>query len=378
MARAVLTIPQHAVVNFAKTRVPPFFEAEELACHPMPSCPQHVDLSCKECQFRSETLPPTKQEALQRMESSVFKREDGRWQLSYPFNTKAQAQRNNVEQAKDGDLANFNYTNEKNNGNIAYGHHKPNGKAAPEKKKGPVKKAYKRTKSVVQHNKYTQPFCPPTGEVATTLTLILTIVTIFLAARTVLGPIVDIGGTIFALLMLILVALIGGKLVLGFSWILLRFCKVDIRLPPLLGMLIVGIILKNVPYNFGQFGRAECSVDHKNASFIDSIHDLDGEEDKGSFRKRRDVFFDEEIEAEQEFLLDRVARSLDSHDDHHKTEEVEEDEEGNVRSILIGHRNRRKRRSDEAGSPLETVRTAVQKLVVIQAADETWNGELLQ
>ena len=50
--------------------------------------------------------------------------------------------------------------------------------------------------------------------------------------------------------------------------------------------------------------------------------------------------------------------------------EVEEDEEGHVRSVLIGHRNRRKRRSDEAGSPLETVRTAVKRLVVIQAAEK--------
>merc|ERR1711892_1203153 len=158
----------------------------------------------------------------------------------------------------------------------------------PDKKKksnGPMKKAYKRTKSQLQENKLTQKCFPPQGEVATTMTLILTIIAIFVSARVVMGPIADIGGTIFALLMLILVALLGGKLVLLFSWILLKFCKVDIRLPPLLGMLIVGILLKNIPYNFGQFGRADCTLDHKNASFVDSINDLDTPEEHGSFKR---------------------------------------------------------------------------------------------
>merc|ERR1712050_303286 len=143
----------------------------------------------------------------------------------------------------------------------------------PDKKKkpnGPIKKAYKRTKSRLQENRLTQKCFPPQGEVATTMTLILTIIAIFFTARTVLGPIADIGGTVFALLMLILVALIGGKLVLGLGWVIKKTCGVEIRLPPLLGMLIVGIILKNVPYNFGQFGRAECTIDkfgvHHNAS----------------------------------------------------------------------------------------------------------------
>jgi len=162
---------------------------------------------------------------------------------------------------------------------------------------GPVKKTYKKTKSVLQDNPYTNPFFPPNGEVATTLTLILTIIAIFFTARTVLGPIADIGGTVFALLMLILVALIGGKLVLGLGWLIKKTCGVEIRLPPLLGMLIVGIILKNVPYNFGQFGRAECTIDkygvHHNASgFHDSIHELDLEirlekTEDSSFRRRR-------------------------------------------------------------------------------------------
>jgi len=173
-----------------------------------------------------------------------------------------------------------------------------------DKQNGLVKKTYKRTKSTLQEHPVTQPFFPPTGEVATTLTLILTIIAIFCAARAVLGPIADVGGTIFALLMLIVMALIGGKLVLGFSWLIMRFFRVDVRLPPLLGMLVVGILLKNIPYNFGQFGRAECTADHRNVSFVDSIHNYDKE--AGSFKKRSVSITDTKD------VLDRVIRSVES------------------------------------------------------------------
>ena len=44
-------------------------------------------------------------------------------------------------------------------------------------------------------------------------------------------------------------------------------------------MLVVGILLKNIPYNFGQFGRAECTEAGLNASFVDSLHDLHLPED---------------------------------------------------------------------------------------------------
>ena len=50
-------------------------------------------------------------------------------------------------------------------------------------------------------------------------------------------------------------------------------------------MLVVGIILKNVPYNFGQFGRAECTPDGHNASFADSIHDFDKISEHSSFKR---------------------------------------------------------------------------------------------
>ena len=91
--------------------------------------------------------------------------------------------------------------------------------------------------------------------------------------------------------MLIVLALIGGQTVKFLGVIVSKIVQVNISLPPLLGMLIVGIVLKNVPYNFGQFGRAECTKDHKNASFVDSINDLDSVEEHGSFK--RSVSYDD-------------------------------------------------------------------------------------
>merc|ERR1711942_90989 len=201
------------------------------------------------------------------------------------------------------------------------------------KPNGPVKKAYKRTKSRLQENRLTQKCFPPQGEVATTMTLILTIIAIFLAARTVLGPIADVGGTIFALLMLILIALIGGKLIMLFSWLLLRFCKIDVRLPPLLGMLVVGILLKNIPYNFGQFGRAECTADHKNATFVDSLTEFDPHEEHGSFGKRS-IADDFDAEFDTDAFLDRVARSVPAHSDDSHSEPKDED---TCKERYIGH-----------------------------------------
>ena len=67
----------------------------------------------------------------------------------------------------------------------------------------------------------------------------------------------------------------GGLCVKLFGRLLSKLVGVDIVLPPLLGMLMVGVLLKNIPYNFGQFGRAECTIDGQNATFVDSLHDLE-------------------------------------------------------------------------------------------------------
>jgi len=141
------------------------------------------------------------------------------------------------------------------------------------KPKGPIKKSYSNVKGKLQSNRVTTKFFPPTGDVATALTIATTVIATFFVARTVLGPIAAPGGTIFALLILILLALIGGMIVKLFGMAMGRICKIDIQLPPLLGMLIVGIILKNVPYNFGQFGRSECIGNHS-VEFGDSLHDI--------------------------------------------------------------------------------------------------------
>ena len=129
------------------------------------------------------------------------------------------------------------------------------------------------------------PSCPPSGRSAHFLTLLLSTVSIFLAAWTILGSIAAPGGTVFALLALIVLALLGGEAVRLLGSGLSRILRINVCLPPLLGMLVVGIALKNIPYNFGQFGRAECTSDHRNASFVDSIHDLDQLEEHRSFKR---------------------------------------------------------------------------------------------
>ena len=141
------------------------------------------------------------------------------------------------------------------------------------KKPGKVKKSFKRVKRNLQSNKVTTQFFPPKGEVATNLTLIIAVIVIFFCARAVLGPIAAPGGTIFALFILILLSLIAGQIVLQMAALITKIAGVDIKIPSLLGMMAVGITLKNVPYNFGQFGRAEC-IGNVSMNFADSLHDF--------------------------------------------------------------------------------------------------------
>ena len=171
----------------------------------------------------------------------------------------------------------------------------------------------------------------------------MTIFIVFGAARVVLGDIADEGGTVFALLMLILIALIGGRLVEFFSFLIRKFLHIDIHLPPLLGMLIVGIVLKNVPYNFGQFGRAECTKDHKNATFVDSIHELDNPEDAESWKRKRSIS-DYELEGlidNEDVVLARIVRSAGGHGSHDAHDEHEDDknatDEYECKERYIGH-----------------------------------------
>ena len=110
----------------------------------------------------------------------------------------------------------------------------------------------------IQENPITFHCCPPEGTLARLLTLAFATFAILLAAEAVLGYRGAPGGNIFALLILILFALIGGVLVRVFDVILHKCCKIDLRLPALLGMLVVGIMLKNIPYNVYEMGQTEC------------------------------------------------------------------------------------------------------------------------
>ena len=49
-------------------------------------------------------------------------------------------------------------------------------------------------------------------------------------------------------------------------------------------MLVVGILLKNIPYNFGQFGRLECY----NGSINDSVNELDDIYEHSSWKRSID------------------------------------------------------------------------------------------
>lgn len=127
---------------------------------------------------------------------------------------------------------------------------------------GKVRKVMK----YLQENQVTKPCCPPTGEVATTLTLLLTIIAIFLSCWTMLGPKAFFGGTIFAFLVIIFLSFLSGKLAIAINRFLLKVFKVNMGLPPMLGMLLVGILLENIPYNIGPLAGDQCSTGLANSS----------------------------------------------------------------------------------------------------------------
>jgi len=112
----------------------------------------------------------------------------------------------------------------------------------------------------LQENQVTKPCCPPTGEVATTLTLLLTIIAIFLSCWTMLGPKAFFGGSIFAFLVIIFLSFLSGKLAIAINRLLLKVFKVNMGLPPMLGMLLVGILLENIPYNIGPLAGDHCNL----------------------------------------------------------------------------------------------------------------------
>jgi len=203
--------------------------------------------------------------------------------------------------------------------------------------RGKLRKALKS----MQENPVTKPCCPPTGEVATTLTLLLTIIAIFLAFWTILGPETFFGGTVFAFLVIIFVSFLCGKLVIVIDKILLKIFKVNIGLPPLLGMLLVGILLENIPYNIGPLAREECRAGYVNVSHIDDInvdkHSLESAIENASNHNENHFVSHDDIHFENQD---------DTHDNHHSihrrfprnTANVDHDDANSVGDIDCGLR----------------------------------------
>ena len=102
-AKGSRTLPVAAVlINHVAKLLPTFFEAEEMPCPGKPVCKEHRDAaeSCRECNFRGTRVSKKERESLLRMEESLVRREDGKLQLSYPFNADAFRQRDNRFQAR--------------------------------------------------------------------------------------------------------------------------------------------------------------------------------------------------------------------------------------------------------------------------------------
>ena len=71
-----------------------------------------------------------------------------------------------------------------------------------------------------------------------------------------------------------------------------KMFKKEVRVPRLLGMMMVGILLKNIPYSFGQFGRLEC----EEGATIDTINDLDDIDEHSSWKRSvADNYYGEQV-----------------------------------------------------------------------------------
>ena len=135
----------------------------------------------------------------------------------------------------------------------------PEPEIPPESRFVRVRRLTKEHIQAMQENPITFHCCPPEGNLARLLTLVFATLAILVAAEAVLGHRAAPGGNIFALLILILFALIGGVIIRLVDVVVYKCCKIDLRLPALLGMLVVGILLKNLPYNINELGQPECT-----------------------------------------------------------------------------------------------------------------------
>ena len=103
LGRGTKTLPPQAVlINHVSRRLPTFLEAEDLACPPHPACAEHrASLkNCRECHWRGARVSLREKAALEYMEDSLHRRQDGKLEISYPFNDSAFLQRDNRVQAR--------------------------------------------------------------------------------------------------------------------------------------------------------------------------------------------------------------------------------------------------------------------------------------
>ena len=133
-----------------------------------------------------------------------------------------------------------------------------------------------KVEEILQSNRVTRQCFPPKGNTAVALTLILGAVAIFLVFRSVLGNTAAPGGPIFSLLVVILLSLIAGQLIKVALHVLNKIFKSNFRFPPFIAMLVIGVILRNVPYNFSQFQRSECYMTINNSTevHVNSINNI--------------------------------------------------------------------------------------------------------
>ncbi|XP_070544796.1 sodium/hydrogen exchanger 9B2-like isoform X2 [Ptychodera flava] len=98
--------------------------------------------------------------------------------------------------------------------------------------------------------------CPPHGKFATGILYVLLVCIVWGTLWAITGEEALPGGNLFALFVLWVAAVLGGLLV------------TFIKLPPLLGMLIVGVLLRNIPYiNVAKDIEPEWSISLRNIAF---------------------------------------------------------------------------------------------------------------
>ena len=103
MKSAVSAPPLGVTVLHAYTKLPSFFEAEELGVAPQPHCESCTKKlkGCGDCSYRGQVLTKDQREVARRVESSMrLDKEEKKIYVEYPFKPTAYMQKDNSSQAK--------------------------------------------------------------------------------------------------------------------------------------------------------------------------------------------------------------------------------------------------------------------------------------